>query len=221
MRSLGVVAVCLIIGAVVVWEMAFPSYSHRYRLTASVEVDGEVHSGSSVIEVTWRKQPEFGDVGPFKSTMRGQATFVDLGKRGAIVAALDAGDASTSSTNATFLAMKAYGVTRGYDAYRVIAQQSGRRDLAADNMPLLIWFENSADPTTARVADPSALSSALGSTARLAAAYVEITNAPIVIDIDKKLPWYPELEMRQKGQVFLRHAGKFQLIYNMFVGENT
>jgi hypothetical protein len=205
----------------VVWHTAFPSYSHRYRLTVSVEVDGEIHSGSSVIEVTWRGQPEIGDVGAFYPSTRGQAAFVDMGRHGAIVAALLPGQAGTRSTDAKYLAMKAYGVTEGYDAYRRIAQQNGRRDLKTDNMPLLIWFENPADPTTARVIDPSALSNTLGPTAHLAAAYVEITSAPIVIDIDKKLPWYPELARRQKSQGVLSYPGKFELIYSMFVGADT
>jgi hypothetical protein len=165
MRKAAVTVVCLVaaclIAAVVVGRTAFPSYSHRYRLTVSVEVDGEVHSGSSVIEVTWRGQPEIGDVGAFQPSIRGQAAFVDLGRRGAIVAALLPGGAGNRSSSATYLAMKAYGVTRGYDAYRTIGQQSGRRDLAPDNMPLLIWLANVSDSTTARVVDPRALSEAL------------------------------------------------------------
>jgi hypothetical protein len=165
MRKAAVIVVCLVgaclIAAVVVGRAAFPSYSHRYRLTVSVEVDGEVHSGSSVIEVTWRGQPEIGDVGAFQPSIRGQAAFVDLGRHGAIVAALLPGEAGTQSSNATYLAMKAYGVSGGYDAYRTIAQQNGRRGLAADNMPLLIRFANVSDLTTARVVDPRALSEAL------------------------------------------------------------
>jgi hypothetical protein len=62
-------------------------------------------------------------------------------------------------------------------------------ELAADNMPLIIWFEIAADPSAARVVDPRALSDTLGPGSRLAVAYVEITNDPIVLDIDKP-PWY-------------------------------
>jgi hypothetical protein len=106
----------------------------------------------------------------------------------------------------------------GFDSYRTIAQQRGRRDLAADNMPMFIWFENVADPSTARVVDPHALSDTLAPNARLAAAYLEITDAPIAVEIDKKLPWYPDLEQRQKGHGVFRRPGEFQLVYDMFVG---
>jgi hypothetical protein len=221
MKALGLVA-AFVIGAAVVWQVAFPTYTHRYRLTVSIEIDGQVHTGSSVIEIAYVGQPEIGDVGPFAPPrVRGQAPVVDLGEHGAIVAALLPGGANNRSSSAPYLAMKAYGVTRGYDAYRTIGRQSGRRDLAADNMPLLIWFENLADPIAARVVDPSALSDMLGPTARLAAAYVEITDAPIVIDIDKKLPWYADLERRQKGHGVLRRPGELQLSYDMFVGADT
>jgi hypothetical protein len=53
-------------------------YTCRYRLIVNIEVDGKLHSGSSVIEVTWHGGPEIGDVGPYSPTMRGQAALVEL-----------------------------------------------------------------------------------------------------------------------------------------------
>jgi hypothetical protein len=94
----------------------------------------------------------------------------------------------------------------------------GRRELAADNMPRFIWFSDPANPATVRAVTPAELTKILGPTARLAAADVEITNAPIVVDIDKKLPWYADLERRQKEHGVLRRPGELQLSYDMFVG---
>jgi hypothetical protein len=221
MRFISILIAC-IIGAGLLWQIAFPTYTHRYRLTVSIEIDGQIHTGSSVIEIAYVGQPSIGDVGPFgPARVRGQAVFVDLGKHGAVVAALQPGTVKNGSSNTTYLALRAYRMNSGFDSYRIIAQQRGRRDLAADNMPLFIWFENVADPSTARVVDPGALSDTLGPGSRLAAAYVEITNDPIVIDIDKKLPWYQALEKEQKGKVILQYPNQFKLLFNMLLGENT
>lgn len=221
MRAIAIILAGLVC-AVVAWKVVFPTYTHRYRLTISIEVDGQVHTGSSVIEIAYVRQPELPSVGDFAPPrVRGQAPFVDLEQYGAVVAALHPGAIRNGSSNVTYLAMKAYGVGGGYEAYRTIAQQRGRRDLSADNMPLLIWFEKVGDPTTAQVLDPRDFSSKLGPDARLHAAYVEITDDPIQVDIDKKLPWYPELAERQRGNPPIQYPGHLELLRDLFVGADT
>jgi hypothetical protein len=43
-----------------------------------------------------------------------------------------------------------------------------------------------------------------------------------VIDIPQKLPWFSGLKRLQtNGNGILSKSGQFQLIYNMFVGENS
>lgn len=91
MRTLGIVAVCtaaLIGGAVAWWKINYPTYIYRYRLTIALEVDGKVHTGSSVIEVIWKGGPEFGDVGPYHPNVRGQGVWIDLGSRGIAIATM-------------------------------------------------------------------------------------------------------------------------------------
>jgi hypothetical protein len=51
MKRLGIF-LALIVAAVVVYSVAFPSVSVRYRLTLEAQVDGEPKTGSGVIEVT-------------------------------------------------------------------------------------------------------------------------------------------------------------------------
>ena len=221
-RTVGIIVACLIvaclIGTVVAWKLAFPTYTHRYRLTIVVSIDGEVHTGSSVIEVSYIGQPSLGGASPFFPVVRGQATFVDLGQRGAIVAALHPGTIQDGASDANFLAMRAYKISEGFDSYRTISQQVGRQQLASDNMPRLIWFPNVADPKSAQqFAD---ITSLFGPTAQLTG-YLEITGDPIVIDIDKKLPWYNQMASSQKPNGVLTRPGEFQLIYNMFVGEGS
>lgn len=52
MKWLGIL-MALIVGAVVVYGVAFPSVTVRYRLTLEAQVDGEPKVGAGVIEVTF------------------------------------------------------------------------------------------------------------------------------------------------------------------------
>ena len=68
------------------YKYKYPDHSYRYRLTVNFEVDGQIHSGSSVIEVTWHGHPVIGDGGPFGPSIKGQAALVDLAGHGVVVA---------------------------------------------------------------------------------------------------------------------------------------
>jgi hypothetical protein len=227
MRTLGIIAICiaLVVGAFFIWlHFAYPVYSYRYRLTIAIQTGGEVHTGSSVIEVQWVGQPPLGEAPPFYPYVRGQAVFVDLGARGAVVAALITGDTSVFSpggaVDATWLAARAFGNNSSVSDIPQLPLLKGRRDLAADDMPRLLWFPNVANPDSVRIIRAEDIPTLFGPNALLVAAYVEITRDPIVIDIDKKLPWYWDLVDRQKGHGIISYRGQFQLTYNMFVKES-
>jgi hypothetical protein len=67
------------------WQFNFPTVSYRYRLTVTVETDGDIHAGSSVIELFFRFSPKW--LGPsggtYNVSVTGQAVLIDLGPRGA------------------------------------------------------------------------------------------------------------------------------------------
>jgi hypothetical protein len=222
-RALGIGAIFAIFVGTAASQNAPETYSYRYRLTISIETDGQTHTGSSVIEVIWRRRPDFGNGVGYLPEIRGQGVFTDLGSHGAIVAALHTGGASGNSRNgpwnAEWIAPRAFhmSITPELPDLRM----EGRRELTPDNMPRLIWFSDPADPMTARPIAPAEFTASLGPGARLVSADVEITDDPIVIDIDKKLPWYPELANRQRSQGVLIHPASFDLIYSMFVGAAT
>jgi hypothetical protein len=225
MRILRIIAlsiVTLILGVIVWWQVAYPTYSYRYRLTLTIEAEGKIHTGSSVIEVRWVGQPYVPGVGSYLPFIRGQATFIDLGSRGAVIASLrnqDYGRGSDGTWSAIWIAARAFGNEGGDANLRQLTRLAGLRHLSADNLPQLIWFSNISDPSTAQripVADIPKLS---GPEARLVDATVEITHDPIVIDIDKKLPWYKELAARQKARGIISYPGQFHLSYSMFAEE--
>jgi hypothetical protein len=84
-----------------------------------------------------------------------------------------------------------YGAT--LDRVRELSQMNGTADLSADNMPPFIWFSDKADPRSARPVKPEDFASVIGDSAHLISARVEITQAPIIIDLDKRLPLYKRL----------------------------
>jgi hypothetical protein len=130
-------------------------YTCRYRLTVNIEVDGNVHSGSGVIEVTWHGGPEIGDVGPHHPTMRGQAALVDLGDRGVVVASLLGEDwgrpySSTGGWGALWIAPRAFGFGTSVGELPDFLKLRGKRELADDNLPRFLWFSNPKDPLLPR-----------------------------------------------------------------------
>jgi hypothetical protein len=176
----------------------YPDYSYRYRLTVNIEVDGKVHSGSSVIEVKWRGGPVVGDGGPFGPSVKGQAALVDLGDRGVVVATLingeDYGPAKDGALGALWVAAEAFGNHSTVEEIPHLPDLRGKRDLALDKLPRFLWFLNPQDPTTAQKLLVQDIPATFGPSARFAGASVEITNDPILIDIRQKFSWLKPLE---------------------------
>lgn len=218
MKSLGLVAAALL-GLYGVVQDVYPTYSYRYRLTIAIEIDGKVHSGSSVIEVIWRERP---GIGSFSSYIRGQAVFIDLQSRGAIVATLTNGEsygpAQDGSLSVLWLVPRAFLLRDSGDDLPKLPTLRGRRELAPTNMPRLIWFPDVAEPKTARRFTAADIPTLFGPGARLRTAEVEITDAPIVVDIDKKFPWFG---MLQAPAARIEVGYGFGLSKAMFIGDST
>ena len=85
-------------------------------------------------------------------------------------------------------------------------------------MPRLIWFPDLANPRTARRITAADIPILFGPGARLRTAEAEITDAPIVFDIDKKLPWFGIL--LAPGAMIEAGYG-FSLSKGLFIGGAT
>ena len=220
MRRLGkfLLFSALFVGAVVAaYKFAFPTYTHRYRLVVTIQIDDRSYTGSSVIEVRWIGQPKFGDASPFIPAVAGEAAVVELPGHRAVIAALRGGVSEFDrSINASLLAIQAFQLS-GFEGYREITKQTGRRELSPDNMPLLLWLSDIADPKTARPITTAHIPELVGPNARLASVSIEMTGDPVAIDIDRKLPWLKALRAEEKNGVLSR-PGVFKLVHEMFVG---
>jgi hypothetical protein len=187
-------SLALMVAAVVVFKLSFATYSYRYRLQFSLSIDGQVHTGSSVVEVAWECGPKITGLGQCGASLRGQAAAIDLGPRGVVIAALVNGENDVSArdgaTNAIWLCADAFGGIKSNADLPKLRKLSGKRDLIAPNLPRFIWFKNPDDPTTATKLLAQDVPAAFGGATRFAGASVAITGDPIVIDINRKFPWF-------------------------------
>ncbi|KJC53278.1 hypothetical protein [Bradyrhizobium sp. LTSP857] len=215
----------VVVAVYAAYKLNFPTYSYRYRLEISLSVDQIVYTGSSVIEVTWECGPHVAGLAQCSPSLGGQATVMDLGSRGVVVATLYTGEnvspVPDGAVDAIWLCARAFGNRSTSEDLPKLPHLTGRRALSPDNFPRLVWFSNPADPKSAQKVTIGNVASIIDPAARFTDAFVEITQDPIVVDIAMKLPWYSALQEAQRGKGIYSESGKFQLIYRMFVGENT
>ena len=194
MRKLLITVVVLVATVTAWYTWSFPTVSYRYRLTVSVEADGRVHTGSSVIEAQYRFNPQwatglFNGV-QYRPKVIGQAVFIDMGARGALIAA-------RTMHQSDLLVPRAYepadwrrrgrGVPITRQTIEEISQKHGLIELTPDNLPAFYWISDPADLTTEKRVEPDQFASVIGHSARLVSVQIEITHDPVVINIDKKL----------------------------------
>jgi len=185
--------VALGVGAILACCVAYPTYTHRYRLTVEVDVDGQVTSGSSVIETHWTAQPA-GLVGgkPFSVRVFGEAVYVDLGSRGPLIVTLfgdNIRERASTSRSAHELALVAFGLRRDHAGLDALQRRRGRVELPIEALPLLITFTDVRDPRTIRAFTPAEVPSVFGPDVQLRSASVELTDAPMSRSLADALPW--------------------------------
>ena len=202
------IAVAIIAAVVVLYRLKYPTYSYRYRMTVNVEVDGQLRSGSSVIEVRVSKQMQFlPTVNRLDYSHYGEAIFVDLGNGRNIVALLASGPFAGGSGYPAPLVTKHFKMDLFDD--RQLASLPGLRgrwELARDDLPTLVTFASPTDPATVRVISVDQLEQTFGAGIHWRGVVVEMTTDAITSAIESKLPWVAKL-----GGSVLSVPGKFTL----------
>ncbi len=192
--SVAVAAIALAAGLYLAWGWVFPSGTLRYRLTIEVEADGKVHTGSGVIEVTfkrhgWSDSQTLG-VHP---TIRGEAVPVDLGERGTFFVLLQKSPNAGSVSDPAYLPLRAFGLESGGltgDKLRRLGSVSARATV--QDLPLMVRFRDAKDPMSVERVDPDNLEKSFGSGVRLIRATIETTKDRLTTGILTRLPWLPD-----------------------------
>jgi hypothetical protein len=212
MKLLGI-ALAVVVACVVLFKLKYPTYAYRYRMTVTVVVDGQVHSGSSVIEVRVSKQPVFlPTVNRLDYADRGEAVFVDLGEGRNIVALLASAPYAERSGLAVSLVPSHFKLDLFKDAQLAsLPALRGRWELADSELPTLVTFSNPADPATVSVIRPEQLEQAFGPRVRWRGVSIEMTNDAVTQQIESRLSWVTKLTAGLSGGSVLTFPGKFTI----------
>ena len=188
MRVLGIFIACLAIGigGFVAWyKVIYPTYTYRYRMTVEVLVDGQVKSGSSVIEVNLTKQPQWFVPLPISIKVVGEAVFVDLGEGRNVLALLASGPVGSSYPSEI---VPRHFPFEAHDL-RKLSGLSGTWSLSRDHLPMFVTLSDLSDPRSARVLDPNLFEEEFGAPVKLKDVVVQITRDPVTRGITTLIPW--------------------------------
>jgi hypothetical protein len=182
--------------------LAFPSYTHRYRLTIEIDTPDGVRSGSSVIEVT-RKDVRWILIaqGRYEFHVRGEAVFVDLGAGRNVIALLAHGPRADGSDWMISLPIEAYGYYKWDEAaWTGKAKMQGPVELKPSLIPTLVTFADLRDPKSGQVIPATAQSiDSLGPDVRFRRAWLEhlpvrgwplsLFDTSVTHQIEQKIPF--------------------------------
>lgn len=200
-RGLAIVVatILLVTGAYVAFRLSHPTFTHRYRLSVDVEVDGKIRSGSSVVEVSVQEESVPGRGRLLVPSVRGEAAFVDLGQGRNVVALLSfpARSGDMPPIEPYMLARLAFDPPphmNDLESYRNLASMSGRTDLTGTLRPRIVSFPDPTDPMVVHQIDPARLHEQFGEGVRLARIGIELTDEKPKAQIEHRLPWmaHPE-----------------------------
>lgn len=126
---------------------------HKYRLTVEVTTPDGIKTGSGVLAVVPDRNYNRGG----RTTMRGEAVFVDLGQDAgkgknlvALLAHQQGGKLDLDDIN--YVALRAYGAARGNRiSFNDISRQAGMVPVQGELIPVLVSFGDPKDPKTARL----------------------------------------------------------------------
>ncbi|PSO14849.1 hypothetical protein [Bradyrhizobium sp. MOS003] len=177
---------------------------HKFRLTVEVTTPDGTRTGSGILAVVPDRNYSRGG----RTTMRGEAVFVDLGQDGAkgknLVALLaHRQDAKLDFDDINYVALRAYGAARGNRvSFNDIQRQTGVVPLEGDLVPVLVSFGDPSDPGTARLVAGDNAEAVLGEGYAIRGLRVEVVpngfwpidfggafGEPVTRGIDAKLPW--------------------------------
>jgi hypothetical protein len=185
-------------------------HTFRYRLTLSVNVDGTVHTGSSVIEDTFIDQVALAGLAggiPWATRLGGEAVAVDLGARGILFCVLRRDPTRNLSRDAELFPLLVFGdyFAAGFPVtdsakfgaqIRELVRYKPKRGVDPDALPMLVRFRDLHNPASVERVDPANLPGRLGAGIELAGATMEITDDPVTTGVDNVLRWlkggYPE-----------------------------
>ncbi|MEX3012036.1 hypothetical protein [Hoeflea sp. TYP-13] len=185
-----------LVGAATIWFfMVWDQASLRYRLTYKIDVNGEVHAGSGVIELTSEDTSNLPLPGVgFSSSAKGEAVVVYLGDGRYLFSLLN------NASNLPFKPFVAYykGNKTPVDVTRALRADKPSIELTSDQMPMLVTFANIDDPASVREVDPDDFAASFGPGVELESVMLEITDEPVTVGrVQGVLSWLQDPDVME------------------------
>jgi hypothetical protein len=197
-RIVAIIAIVAIgvLAAVIGWNyLTGPPSTLHYRLTLKVDVQGQPHIGSGVIETRWGDQRYASNLAggvAWHVFVKGEAVVVDLGERGLLFAVLKGPLGSRCYDPASLLVVALGGQSIGgmtSDLLRAFSQRTAPTKLDSSCIPMLVKFRDLSDPTSVELVNPSNLAASFGPGVKLLEATIAVTHDPVTHGIVTALPW--------------------------------
>lgn len=188
-------ALVLAAAGYLLWQMRYPTYTYRFRMTVEVDTPEGLKAGSSVYQVSAADGPRTLPEASIRwRKVRGEAVAVDLPEGRTLFALLKTRNQS-GDDNLAYLSMKTLD-----PAYRNDWTESARRiterqgiispaEVVSADYPMLVTFTDIADPTSVALVDPADLAATFGERVSLRRVVVELTDDPATTGIEKRLNW--------------------------------
>jgi hypothetical protein len=186
------IAALTIVGLFAAYKLSYPTYTYRYRMTVNVEVDGQLHSGSSVIDVHVSKQVRFlPEVNPLKYSGEGEAVYLDLGNRGRLVALLASGEYANDNEFPLYLVHRLHFKLDLFDDRKLASLSTlrGKWELPNNELPTLVTFTDANNSATLSVIRPDQLDQTFGPGVRWRGVTIEMTTDPVTHGLEGRLPF--------------------------------
>lgn len=177
---------------------------HKYRLTVEVTTPAGIKTGSGILAVV----PDRNYNRSGRTTMRGEAVFVDLGQgknegKNIVVLLAHQQGAKLDLDDINYVALRAYGVARGNRvSFKDMSRQTGIVPVQGDLIPVLVSFGDPKDPNTARRVASDNAEAILGEGYAIRGLSAEVVpngfwpidfggalGEPVTRGIEAKLPW--------------------------------
>ncbi len=208
-----ILALCAaaVVGLYISYPWLYPTYICRYRLTVNAAIGEQQYSGSSVVEIKVKMQPNVLDNPRWHFGINGQATFVDLGGGRNLVALLNPGP--SKGKDAVTLLFRAFNISFSADNAADLKKLSGERRLEPVNWPAFVTFQDVGEARSIKAVDPSALQDTYGSGARINSVTVSITSDPASRGLEERLPWLASpLNIQEIVELAKIHVARSQFI---------
>jgi len=174
------------------------SATNRFRVIATVEVDGQKVEGSTVMEITYAKVEHslIGRGGD--TTLKGEALILDLKGRGTVYVLPNAHDLASGSLNQVYesAVLSSLGIensigTLGSQDFDRIRRAQGRIPFRLGNptrLPAFVAFRDEKNPKTIYEVDPRNFEQSFPGV-RFGGLDIEFTDARVTNVLKQRLPW--------------------------------